>query len=496
MSYENLLSLGRELQLVTDASALLGWDQEVLMPSKGVAFRAEQMAWFSGYLHERFTSPEVGDWLKAAGDSAAGSEDALMRANLREWCHQYDRATCLPKRLVEEFAESTALAKAAWAGARQESDFSLFAPHLEKLVSLSREHAERWGYEEHLYDALLDQFERGATTRRLSTTLGSLRESLLPVVIEATAQRPLDRTKFTAHYPKEKQAAFNREVAEAIGFDFGAGRIDTAVHPFCSGMAPFDTRLTTRYDEGDFLSSLFGVLHEAGHGLYEQGLEKERRGQPVGVAVSLGVHESQSRLWENHVGRSRAFWEKWLPRAVEYFPHLAGVTLDEMYEAVNQAELSHIRVEADEVTYDLHILLRFEMEREIFSGNLAIKDVPAEWNRRFESLFGLKVESDAQGCLQDIHWSIGIFGYFPTYSLGNINAAHLVRAARQQDPAIAIQMDKADYSGLLNWMRTRIHEPGSLYLPDDLVTLAAGTPATADALVEHLRSRYIRNGGA
>lgn len=496
MSYDRLCSLGRELQLVTDAAALLGWDQEVLMPAKGVAFRAEQMAWFSGYLHERFTAPEVGDWLAEAEAVRSESEDRIRAANLREWRHQYDRATCLPKKLVEEFAGSTALAKAAWAVARERSEFALFAPHLEKLISLSREHAECWGYEEHLYDALLDQFERGATTRRLTSTLGALRESLLPVVLEATAQAPLDRSKFKAHYPREKQEAFNREVAKSIGFDFEAGRIDTAVHPFCSGMGPFDTRLTTRYDERDFLSSLFGVLHEAGHGLYEQGLQKERRGEPVGMAVSLGVHESQSRLWENHVGRSRAFWEKWLPRAVEYFPNLAPVTLDEMYEAVNQAELSPIRVEADEVTYDLHILLRFEMEREIFSGNLAISDVPAEWNRRFESLFGLKVKSDAEGCLQDIHWSIGIFGYFPTYSLGNINAAHLLRAAREQEPDLASAMDRADYTGLLTWMRTRIHQPGSLYLPDDLVTLAAGSPANSTALVEHLRSRYLHGGTA
>lgn len=462
------------------------------MPGKGVGYRAEQMAWFSGYLHERLTSPEVGDWIALAEGDAESASDPFAEANLREWRRQYTRATCLPKRLVEVFAESSALAKAAWAEARQKSDFTLFAPHLEKLVSLSREHAECWGYEEHLYDALLDQYEQGSSTRRLIDTLGALRESLLPVVLEATAQTPFDRKKFIAHYPREKQEAFNREVAESIGFDFGAGRIDTAVHPFCSGMAPYDTRLTTRYDESNFLSSLFGVLHEAGHGLYEQGLERERRGEPVGAAVSLGVHESQSRLWENHVGRSRAFWEKWLPRAAEYFPNLASLTVDEIDEAVNQAALSPIRVESDEVTYDLHILLRFEMEREIFAGNLAIKDVPAEWNSRFESLFGLKVESDAQGCLQDIHWSIGIFGYFPTYSLGNINAAHLVAAARRQDSVLAAQMDRADYSGLLAWMKTRIHRPGSLYLPDELVTRAAGSPATADALVEHLRSRYLR----
>ena len=233
------------------------------------------------------------------------------------------------------------------------------------------------------------------------------------------------------------------------------------------------------------------MLHEAGHGLYEQGLNKDRRGEPAGTAVSLGVHESQSRLWENHVGRSRAFWEKWLPRAVHYFPSLSAISVDEMVAAVNEAKLSCIRVEADEVTYDLHVLLRFELEKLIFSGELAVADIPAEWNRRFEAYFGFPVPSDAKGCLQDIHWSMGIFGYFPTYSLGNLNAAHLVSAARRQSPGIAAGMDTADYSSLLDWMRKNIHEHGSVYLPDDLVTRAAGTPVSPDALIEHLRQRYL-----
>ena len=488
-AYSRLVSLGRELQLVSDAASLLGWDQEVLLPSRGVTYRAEQMAWFSGYLHEKFTSKEVGVYLQEAG----GEEEvaAVVSANLREWQHKYGRATCLPKKLVEDFAETQVHAKSAWAESRRKSDFALFAPYLEKMVSLSREHAERWGYADQPYDALLDRFERGATTRRIGETLGSLRVSLIPIVEAAMARRPLPGTGFGGFYPVESQKALNREIAEAIGFDFEAGRIDTAVHPFCSGMAPFDTRLTTRYDEADFLSSLFGVLHEAGHGLYEQGLNKEFRGQPAGDSVSLGVHESQSRLWENHVGRSRAFWVKWLPRAAHYFPQLTGISVDEMFQSVNRAELSCIRVEADEVTYDLHILLRFELEKAIFSGELAIADIPAEWNRRFESYFGIPVSSDDKGCLQDIHWSMGIFGYFPTYSLGNINAAHLVQAAIRQEPQIAVQMEEADYSGLLGWMRKHIHVPGSLYLPDELVTRAAGAPANADALIAHLRSRYL-----
>jgi len=495
-AYDRLLALGKELQLVSDAAALLGWDQEVLLPKRGITYRAEQMSWFSGYLHERFTAAEVGEWIAEAESSPGGAEDPVAAANLREWRHDYDHATCLPVKLVQDFAEARVHAQSAWAEAREKSDFSRFAPHLEKLVVLSREHAERWGYEDQPYDALLDRFERGATTRGLTATLGGLREALLPVVEAANARPARDRSRLKGHYPVERQQAFNREVAESIGFDFEAGRIDTAVHPFCSGMAPFDTRLTTRYDEGDFLSSLFGVLHEAGHGLYEQGLPKDWRGQPAGGSVSLGVHESQSRLWENHVGRSRGFWEKWLPRAVHHFPHLVGLTPDDLYAAVNRAERSHIRVEADEVTYDLHILLRFELEQAIFSGQLAITDIPGEWNRRFEAGFGLTVKNDAEGCLQDIHWSMGIFGYFPTYSLGNLNAAHLARAARREDPAVAAGFETADYAPLLAWMRKHIHEAGSLHLPDDLIARAAGEPVSPEALVLHLRERYLGRNGA
>ncbi|MEM7699054.1 MAG: carboxypeptidase M32 [Verrucomicrobiota bacterium] len=487
-SYDQLAALSHELQLVADSSALLSWDQEVLLPSGGVAYRAEQMAWFSGYLHERFTTKQVGDWISEAELEV---ETAVEKAAVREWRHRYDRATRLPKRLVEEISSTQTLAKAAWANAREKSDFSAFAPTLERLVALTREKAELFGYEDELYDALVDEFERGSSTAKLRETLGELRTRLIPVVEAATRREKFDATRLSGHYPIAAQQAFNREVAESIGFEFDAGRIDTAVHPFCSGMGPRDVRLTTRYDEQDFRSSLFGVLHEAGHGLYEQGLAPELRSTPVGHAVSLGVHESQSRLWENHVGRSRAFWEKWLPQAVNYFPNLESMSLDDMVEAVNQAELSYIRVESDEVTYDLHILLRFEMEQAIFAGDLAIKDVPGEWNRRFEEYFGLPVDRDANGCLQDIHWSMGIFGYFPTYSLGNLNAAHLAKAAREQDSAVAEGFETGDFLPLLGWMREKIHQVGSEYLPDELVERAAGTPVTANALIEHLEARYL-----
>lgn len=489
-SYAALVELNRELQLLRDTEALLSWDQETQMPKKGIAWRAEQAAWLGGEVHRRFTAPETGD-LIAACEAEGLAPDSDEGANIREWRHAYDRSTRIPSSLVEEFEKTRALAKGAWAEAREASDFAAFAPHLEKLIDLSRQRAEAWGYEDCAYDALLDEFERGARTSRLKALFDGLRPELVAIADEALAREPFDTSRLAGDYPIEKQQAFNAEVAAAVGFDFEAGRIDTAVHPFCTGLGPRDTRLTTRYDVADFRSSLYGVLHETGHGLYDQGLRQDAHGQPIGSAVSLGIHESQSRLWENHVGRSLSFWNHWLPRAAEFFPHLASLAPEDLARATNQAERSFIRVEADEVTYDLHIMLRFEIETAVFNGDLAVADIPGEWNRRFTDFFGLEVERDADGCLQDIHWSLGIFGYFPTYSLGNLNASHLYAAALAQQPGIATELEEGEYAGLLGWMREKIHHPGSRYHPDDLVSRAAGVAATPEAHLTHLRSRYL-----
>lgn len=489
--YERLLSLGRELRLIQDAKALLSWDQETQMPPAGVAWRAEQMAWFGGEIHRRFTRPEVGDWIAACEQEAGVDPESDRAVNVREWRRHYRRSTCLPGDLVEAFERTSALAKATWAEARRQADFSIFAPHLEELIDLSRRRAGCWGYADWAYDALLDEFERGATTARLEALFDGLRPDLVALAAEALDREPFDDRLLAGDYPVDRQQAFNREVAEAIGFDFSAGRIDTALHPFCSGVGPRDTRLTTRYDPTDFRTSLFGVLHEAGHGLYDQGLPHELHGQPLDWPASLGIHESQSRLWENHVGRSLAFWERWLPRAAAHFPHLSSLGPGDLFRAVNQAARTHIRVNADEVTYDLHIMLRFEMETAIFNGDLPVADIPGEWNRRFESLVGAKVANDAEGCLQDIHWSLGIFGYFPTYSLGNLNASHLMAAVRRGEPGIDSQLAAGDYSGLLAWMREKVHRLGSRLPPDELVARAAGSPATPEAHLAHLRDRYL-----
>ncbi|NNE91200.1 MAG: carboxypeptidase M32 [Verrucomicrobiales bacterium] len=491
-AYQKLVDLSNELKLLSDAAGLLSWDQEVNMAKKGVGYRARQMAWFSGEYHARFTAPEVGDWISECEENVGDLDpESDSAANLREWRHGYDRETKLPADLVTEFARVRSLAHESWAEAREKSEFTHFAPDLEKLIGLCKQQAECWGYEDKLYDALLDKYERGSTTAEITAVFADLKKELVPLVEEACSQEPFDPVKVGADYSIEKQQAFNREVAEAVGFDFEAGRIDTAVHPFCTGLGPLDTRLTTRYMKSDFRSSLYGVLHETGHGLYDQGLREEDYGLPIGDAVSLGVHESQSRLWENQVGRSPEFWDRWLPKAAEYFPNLAELSVEEMTRACNQAERSFIRVEADEVTYDLHIMLRFEMESAIFNDELPVAEIPAEWNRRFKESFGLEVDNDSNGCLQDIHWSMGGFGYFPTYSLGNLNASHLFKAAKSQDSEIETGLANGNYTPLLQWMRTRIHEPGSRFLPKDLVERAAGSPVTADAHLAHLRSRYL-----
>lgn len=489
-AYERLLEKASEIQLVGDAQSLLSWDQEVLLPKSAVSYRARQMAWFSGWVHEQTTSSEWGDWISEA-EAELSNPSVSQAANLREWRYQFERSTRLSKEWVEAFATAQVEAKAVWADARKHSDFERFSPSLQQLVDLCKEEAEQYGYEDQSYDALIQKFERGATTKRLAETLGGLRTRLVPLVEEAVArEKPVNPLSGVA-FPIEKQQKLNREIAESIGFDFDAGRIDTAVHPFCSGMAPCDVRLTTRYDESDFLSSLFGVLHEAGHGMYEQGLLGELRGQPIGASASLGIHESQSRLWENQIGRSLAFWERWIPRTIEIFPELRGLTPEAMYRHVNKAELTYIRVEADEVTYDLHILLRFELEKALFAGDLSVSEIPGEWNRRFEDYFGLTVEDDALGCLQDIHWSMGIFGYFPTYSLGNLNAAHLMKSALQESD-ISESVSRAEYEPLLQWLRDKIHVHGATYFPDDLIEQATGSRADSDALLSHLRDRYLQ----
>lgn len=487
--YDQLCSLDRQTAPLGEAMALLGWDQEVNMPPSGVNARAETLASLAGEMHRRMSAPEIDGWI---GECETNGEcDSVVEANVRLWREGYDRRTKLPQEFVEEKSRVSSQAKAAWAEAREASDFSTFAPMLGKQVELARRQAGYLGYDDHPYDAMINLYERGMTTAKLKTIFGSFRDELAGVAAAAVERSMANPPKeFSGEFPVAAQQVFNREVAESIGFDFNAGRIDTTTHPFCSGIAPGDTRLTTRYYEHDFTASCFGVLHEAGHGLYDQGLPAEHYPHPAYSSVSLGIHESQSRLWENQVGRSLPFWTRWAKRAGELFPQLAGWSPEDFVAAVNRAAFSFIRVDADEATYDLHIALRFEIELALISGELEAADVPAAWNELFHKNFGLSVTDDASGCLQDIHWSMGAIGYFPTYTLGNLGAAQLMEAA-MTDSHVASAFATGETAPLLQWMRDRVHRQGSILSPSQIIESATGSELAPDAFLRHLKSRFL-----
>jgi carboxypeptidase Taq len=488
-AYESLRNLTQEIALIASTSSILGWDQETYMPSKALEHRARQLSYLSAKSHALATGKSFRTALeRAAKDGATrGSRNA---ANLREWEYELDRASRIPTSLVAEESNITTHARHAWVEARKKSDFGLFAGHLEKILKIARRKAALWGYQDEPYDALLVGYERGARTRSIARLFEQLQPNLAAIAknaVEKSRRSPKNLLK--GKYPIAKQQQLNSEIAESIGFDFAAGRIDTTTHPFCTTLGPHDVRLTTRYDETDFTSSLFGVLHEAGHGLYEQGLTADEFGCPSGTAVSLGIHESQSRLWENHVGRSESFWRRWLPRATELFPNLRKLSLQDFLAAIHRAEFSFIRVEADEATYDLHILLRFNIERQLLNGSLSVSQIPEAWNDQFEALFGLRPPDDAHGCLQDIHWSLGGLGYFATYTLGNLNAAQLYAKANQ-DRKVHSSSNSAKYGPLLDWLRANVHSRGSTLLPNELIKKATGQGTNAAAYLDHLTKRF------
>ena len=489
-AYRKLLERARKIALHDSTASLLSWDEETYMPAKALDHRAEQMAWLSGEAHRLFTANKVGDWI-ADCEQHGFAPDSDAAANVREWRRSYDRKTKIPARLVEKFQRVRTHAREAWGEARKQSKFKIFRPHLQKLLDLQLQFADLWGFTGSPYNAHLDEFEPGARAEDLRELFAMLRPEIVSILgpaVERSAATP--RALLHAHYPVAAQEAFNREVAQAMGFDFDAGRIDTTTHPFCSGVGPRDCRLTTRYNEQDFTQSLYGIMHEAGHGLYDQGLPKEHSGTPLGKDVSLGIHESQSRLWENHVGRSEMFWRHWHPVACKHFPDLRRLTPEQITGAVNQVQPSFIRVEADQVTYDLHIILRFEIEIKLIERQLAVADVPAYWNEQFEKSFGLKVSDDAHGCLQDIHWSIGLFGYFPTYSLGNLNAAQLMHRALADSLSLDAELTRGEYGTLLKWLREKVHRHGMRYHPQELIRLATGEGTHSAAHLAALRKKY------
>jgi carboxypeptidase Taq len=469
---------------------LLNWDEQVNMPPRGAPARGNAKAALAGLLHERMCDEHFGDAIDEL--TGNGSLDALQAARLREAKRERDRAVRVPPALVRAIAQAESAGFEAWQVARASSDFSLFRDPLERIISLRREEADAVGYGDgERYDALLDQYEPDMRVARLEPLLTGLRDELVPLAQAIAAQPRPDDAFVHRTYPAQLQRAVGARLAAAIGFDFDAGRLDEAAHPFAAGFAPGDVRLTTREHEDDLFSGLFAVLHEAGHGLYEQGLTGAIEGTFCGSATSLGLHESQSRFWENMVGRSHAFWERHLGEVAEAFPEqLGGVSVDQFVRAANLVEPSLIRVEADEVTYHLHVFLRFELELALLRGDLGVDDLPAAWNERMRTLVGIDVPNDALGVLQDVHWSAGLVGYFPTYTLGTLYSAQFLDAIERELGPIDAIVRAGEYSRLLGWMREHVHSRGALVAPEQIAIDATGERPGHAALMRYLRAKY------
>lgn len=491
--WNDLTAFVRETALLQSTKELLEWDERTMLPREAGAYRAEQITLLAGLIHRRRTDPRVGEWLQHLAETPEATDPHRdLGATVRELRRDYDRQTKVPSRLVEQLARATVLGQQAWVQAKERSSFVEFQPFLEDVVRLKREEAEALGYEDSPYDALLDEYEPGARSREVLNVLAQVAEALAPLlaaIVESGRQAP--REILRRHYPRSQQQALGLLAADEIGFDFARGRLDVTPHPFCASMGPNDCRITTRYDEAFFPSAFFGILHEAGHGIYEQGLRTEQYGLPPGAYTSLGIHESQSRLWENLVGRSRAFWEYLFPKAQAMFPEsLATVPVDDFYFAVNDVQPSLIRVEADEATYNLHIAIRAELEKSLIEDHLRVADLPAAWNEQYGRRLAIEPSNDQEGVLQDIHWSAGLFGYFPTYALGNLYAAQFYQQAEMDLGRLEHQFARGQFLPLKEWLRDRIHQWGQCYTAAELIQKVTGRPLDHQPLMRYLQKKY------
>jgi len=486
--YQELVRLAREEALLGSVAATLEWDEETYLPAGGVENRGRQMALLAGLLHQRATDPRRTELLATLSVSPLCADpDSLAAVNVRELAKAQERERKVPVALVEDLAEETTLAAAAWAEARARRSFPDFAPHLERIVALKRAEARCLAGDGDLYDALLDDHEEGMTSARVQEIVAPLRAGLGSLLDRARgARRQPDPRLCRGDFPLPEQRALAAWVAGCMGFDFERGRLDDSVHPFTTGLGPGDCRITARWHARDLAVGLFSVFHEVGHGLYEQGLDPSQWGLPAGEQVSDGIDESQSRLWENLVGRSPGFWRFLWPELMARFPSLAGIGREELYRATNRVEPSLIRAVADEVTYNLHVFLRVDLERALLTGDLSVRDLPAAWNDGYRRFLGVVPGHDGEGCLQDGHWAAGLIGYFPSYTLGDVYAAELGAAAERELGDLDAAFARGELRPLRDWLVERVYRQGCRWLPGELIARVTGAPPGPAALLERL----------
>jgi carboxypeptidase Taq len=495
-NYEQLSKISRQTKILNGISLLLEWDQEITMPPGASDIRAEQMKTLAGLTHKERTGLRFSGALEKlididTGNIKAKGLPAREQRALKEWRRDYLKDIALPKKFVEDFAALSSQSINVWRQAKEDNNFSLFAPFLHKIVIMNKKKADLLGYNEHPYDALLDLYEPYVTTAEVTSLFKTLRSSISSLVKKIASAKQVNNDFLSGTFPAQKQLDFGKKILEAMGYDFNKGRLDLSTHPFSTSCHPTDSRITSRINPKSVLTNVLTSLHEGGHSLYEMGLPVEHYGTPLGEAISYGVHESQSRWWETRIGLSKPFWHYWLPHLKsEFKKEFPDVNLDDFYKGINQVNRSFIRVEADEVTYPLHVILRFELETALIDGSLSIKNVPEAWNQKMHELFGITPSTDREGCLQDIHWSMGAFGYFPTYTLGNLYASHLFLGFEKEHPNWKELLQEGKLDFIRNWLYEHVHKHGRAYTSQELLENATGKKFTSDAYIDYLTNKY------
>lgn len=494
--YESLHEKSRYTRILGGIASLLDWDQETYMPPAGAGIRSEQLKVLAGLIHKSKTSPAFVKALSKLielkqGKIIAKGLSTPQKAAIKVWRRDYLKETCLPSSFVEEFAQLTSQSITVWRSAKTQDSFHTFAPYLDKIIYMNRKKADLLGYNKHPYDALIDLYEPAVTTAEVNTTFINLRKSVIGLLSKIRAAKQVEDSFIFGKFEKNKQMEFGHLIMESLGYDSSKGRIDISSHPFSSSCHPTDSRITSRIHPTSLMSHISAILHECGHSLYEMGLPEEHYGSPLGESVSLGLHESQSRWWETRIGQSKPYWQHFLPLLKKTYPkQLDHIALDKFYKAINKVEPSLIRIEADEVTYSLHVILRFELEKELIEGSLSVREIPEAWNAKMQELLGLTPSNNVEGCLQDIHWSMGAFGYFPTYTLGNLYASHLFAAFEKQHLDWQVRVGKGEILFIKEWLNHNIHHYGRQYDSKELLKKVTGKEFSADAYNTYLNTKY------
>lgn len=493
--YEDLKTLSRRIRTLGGVAALLDWDQETYMPKEGAENRSAQNEIMAGIIHREKTGRKYSNALAKLVDIKTGKVkatdlDEAKKAALKVWYKDWRKDHCLPPKFVEEFAKLTSLAMDAWKAARKANSFQQFAPYLEKIVDMSKRKADYLGYKDKPYDALLDLYEPDMTMKIITPLFSKLKEFLIKHVKDIKSKKQIDDSILNGKWDHDKQLAVSHEILKDMGYDFNKGRLDLSAHPFSTSIGPHDDRITTRMINDSIVSNISTSMHEGGHSLYSMGLPVAEFGTPLGDAISMGIHESQSRWWETRIGLSKAFAEGYLPLLKKNFPALSKVTVEDFYRAINKVEPTFIRVESDEVTYSLHVILRYEMEEALIHGKLKVKDVPEAWNSKMKEFLGITPKTNSEGCLQDVHWSMGGFGYFPSYTIGNMYASQFFEAFEKEHPDWEKRVSKRDLHFIKEWLNEKIHKNGRRYTSQELLKRVTGKEFTVQPYLDYLGSKY------